>query len=111
VSPASESVAIEIDRFLTTNLYHHRFNGEQMLRQSEIPAAIVDVFDRMGEAQTGDEIKLRPTAKPNDWNLATLKAQGRHQLQRRAHAEGPMVAAGLMIPFLQRVGDDCSMLL
>jgi hypothetical protein len=59
VSPPSKSVAIEIERFITTDLYHHRFNREQMLRQSEIPAAIIDVFDRMGEAETGDESKLR----------------------------------------------------
>ena len=60
VSPPPKSVAVEIDRFLTTDLYHHRFNREQMLRRPDIPPAIVEMFDRMDEAaETGDESKLR----------------------------------------------------
>jgi hypothetical protein len=50
----------EIERFLTTDLYHHRFDRAQMLRQPEVPAVIVDMFDRMSEAATtGDESRLR----------------------------------------------------
>jgi hypothetical protein len=60
VSPPSKSVAIEIERFLTNDLYHHRFSHEQMVRRQEIPAAIVNLFDSMDEAaETGDESKLR----------------------------------------------------
>jgi len=60
VPPPSKSVATEIERFLTTDLYHHRFNREQMIRHPEIPTVIVEMFDRMDEAaETGDESKLR----------------------------------------------------
>jgi hypothetical protein len=60
VSPPSKSIAIEIERFLTTDLYHHRFDREQMMRHPEIPTGIVEMFDRMDEAaETGDESKLR----------------------------------------------------
>jgi hypothetical protein len=58
-SPPSEGVASTIEQFLTTDLYHHRFSREQMTRQPEIPAAIVELFDGMSEAATtGDESKL-----------------------------------------------------
>jgi hypothetical protein len=56
----SADIASEIERFLTTDLYHHRFSREQMVRQSEIPSSVVEMFDRMDEAATtGDESKLR----------------------------------------------------
>jgi hypothetical protein len=59
-SPPSRGVAIEIDEFLTTDLYHHRFSREQLARQHEVPRAIVEMFDRMdAAAKTGDEDALR----------------------------------------------------
>lgn len=62
VSPPSKSAAFEIERFLTTDLYHHRFTREQMARQQEIPRTVVDMFDRMDEAaETGDESRLLRT--------------------------------------------------
>ena len=60
IAPPSARVAGEIDRFLTTDLYHHRFSRQQLVRHSQIPASVVEMFDRMDEvAETGDESKLR----------------------------------------------------
>jgi hypothetical protein len=76
VSSPSKSAAIEIDRFLTTDLYHHRFNRKQMLQRPDIPASIVDMFDRMGEAETGDESMLRSS-------FDRLRANGNATLYHR----------------------------
>lgn len=58
--PPSEGAAGEIERFLTSDLYHHRYSREQMARRSETPATVVEMFDRMDEAaETGDETELR----------------------------------------------------
>jgi hypothetical protein len=56
----SEGVTMEIDNFLTTDLYHHRFTRTQMVLYPAVPTAIVDMFDAMEEvAKTGDETVLR----------------------------------------------------
>jgi hypothetical protein len=60
IAPPSARVASEIDRFLTTDLYHHRFSRKQLVRRSQIPTSLVEMFDRLDEAaETGDESKLR----------------------------------------------------
>lgn len=62
VVPPSEGVALEIDRFLTTELYHHRSSREHMVRQLATAPEIVEIFDRMSDAtETGDETALRGT--------------------------------------------------
>ncbi len=79
VSSPSEQVALEIDDFLTTDLYHHRFSREQMLRHPEIPAGIADMFDAMDEAEkSGDESKLRSV-----FDRLGANADGTAQLYRR----------------------------
>jgi hypothetical protein len=60
VSLPSEGIAMEIDDFLATDLYHHRFSREQMVRCPAVPTAIVDMFDAMDEvAKNRDESVLR----------------------------------------------------
>lgn len=62
LAPPCEGVAIEIGRFLTTELYHHRFSREHMMRRPEVAPAIVEIFDAMSEAaESGDEAALRGT--------------------------------------------------
>jgi hypothetical protein len=58
--PPSKGVAIEIEEFLTTGLYHHRFSRQQMVSHPEVPGATVELFDTMDEAAAGaDESALR----------------------------------------------------
>ena len=62
VLPPSKGVAIEIERFLTTELYHHRSSREHMVRQPEVAPEIVEIFDSMSAAaESGDEGALRGT--------------------------------------------------
>jgi hypothetical protein len=62
VLPPSEGVALEIERFLTTELYHHRSSREHLVRQLETAPEIVEIFDGMNDAaETGDENALRVT--------------------------------------------------
>lgn len=59
-SPPPAGAAVEIERFLTTDLYHQRSSREQMVLQPEISAAMVEMFDQMDEAaEAGDETMLR----------------------------------------------------
>lgn len=59
-SSPTQDVSVEIDNFLTADLYHHRFSREQLLQSPDAPAAITEMFDRMTEAaDTGDERALR----------------------------------------------------
>lgn len=59
-SPPGAESAKRIDEFLTEALYHHRSSRDQMVRQSGIPAEIVEMFDQMDAvARTGDERTLR----------------------------------------------------
>jgi hypothetical protein len=56
----SEGVTKEIDNFLTTDLYHHRFSRKHLVRCPAVPTAIVDMFDAMEEVvKAGDETVLR----------------------------------------------------
>jgi hypothetical protein len=52
--------AIEIGRFLTLGLYHHRHSRDDLANDPDIPATVVEMFDRMTDAaDTGDEAALR----------------------------------------------------
>jgi len=53
----SRSGAIVIKGFLTAELYHHRFNREQM-DQRGIPEPVVELFDGMKAAESGADTKL-----------------------------------------------------
>jgi hypothetical protein len=56
----SRVTSAEIAQFLTDDLHHHRFTRDQLASHPEVPAAIVDLLDRMSEvAETGDDRKLR----------------------------------------------------
>jgi hypothetical protein len=60
VSTPIKGLTIEIDDFLTTDLYHHRYSREQLSKSPDVPAEIAEMFDRMDEtANTGDECALR----------------------------------------------------
>lgn len=60
LSAPGEGIAVEIDEFLSADLYHHRFSHDEMRRHPEVPGAIAEMFDRMNEAaKTGDESALR----------------------------------------------------
>jgi len=60
LSAPSPGAVIEIERFLTADLYHHRSSREQMTLQPEISAAMIEMFDQMDKAaETGDETMLR----------------------------------------------------
>lgn len=49
-----------IDGFLTPDLYRNRADREALTAAPGVPAAVVEVFDRMSEAaETGDEAELR----------------------------------------------------
>jgi hypothetical protein len=56
----TQGIAMEINEFLTTDLYHHRFSREQMRQHPEVFPGVVEVFERMDEAaKTGEEDLLR----------------------------------------------------
>lgn len=56
----SDGVKMEIDDFLTTDLYHHRVSRKQLVGCPAVPTAIVEMFDIIDEvAKTGDETVLR----------------------------------------------------
>jgi hypothetical protein len=58
----SEQAAMAINGFITTDLYHHRFSREQLVRCSAVPTTVVEMFDTMDEVeQTGDDTGLRET--------------------------------------------------
>jgi hypothetical protein len=59
-SPPSATIKADIDRFLTTDLQHHRFGREQLLRHPDVPAIIVELFDSMCRAaEMGDDLLSR----------------------------------------------------
>jgi hypothetical protein len=49
-SPPSPTVKAEIDRFLTTDLHHHRVGREELVRHPDVPAVLVELFDVMCKA-------------------------------------------------------------
>ena len=52
--------AAAIDRFLTLDLYHNRATHETLSSTPDVPATVVELFDRMSEtAESGDETALR----------------------------------------------------
>jgi hypothetical protein len=56
-SPPSASIKAEIDAFLTTELQHHRFGREDLLRHSDVPSIMVELFDVMCRAAAaGDDL-------------------------------------------------------
>lgn len=57
---ATPDHAIKIDRFLTSGLYHHRRSRDDLANDPDVPATVVEMFDRMNDAaDTGDEAALR----------------------------------------------------
>jgi hypothetical protein len=60
LSLPSVAVKAEIDEFLTSDLYHHRFSREQLLGHADVPAIMVELFDEMCRAaDVGDDLALR----------------------------------------------------
>jgi hypothetical protein len=58
--PPSAATNAKIEHFLTDELHHHRFSRVQLVNHPGVPAAIVEMFDRMSEAaETGDDRRLR----------------------------------------------------
>jgi hypothetical protein len=58
--PPSAATNAKIEQFLTDELHHHRFSRVQLINHPGVPAAIVEMFDRMSEAaETGDDRRLR----------------------------------------------------
>lgn len=53
--PASQEHSVEIERFLTPDLYHHRHSREDLAGLSDVPGIVVDLFDRMNDAADGVE--------------------------------------------------------
>jgi hypothetical protein len=52
----------EIERFLTVDLYRNRAGREAPADASDVPAAVIELFDAMSAAaETGDEAALRET--------------------------------------------------
>jgi hypothetical protein len=49
-----------VEAFLSSDLYHHRFSRAQLANHPDVPAAIVEMFDRMHDAAvTGDDQAVR----------------------------------------------------
>jgi hypothetical protein len=96
--PPSEGVAIEIERFLTDGLYHHRCCREQMIRQPEVAPAIVELFDTMNEAaETGRETRLRHV-RPcrHDDRRGRAALSGLRELRTSAFAAGGQAASRIV---------------
>lgn len=58
--PMSQEQSIEIERFLTPGLYHHRHSRNELVGMPGVPAVAIELFDLLNEAaEGGDEAALR----------------------------------------------------
>jgi hypothetical protein len=56
----SQEQSIEIERFLTPGLYHHRHSRNELVGMPGVPAVAIELFDLLNEAaEGGDEAALR----------------------------------------------------
>jgi hypothetical protein len=58
--PPSAAAAAEIDNFLAPDLHHEKFSRETLAAELEVPAVVVETYERMVEAVAqGDDTVLR----------------------------------------------------
>ena len=50
LSPLSHTTTAEIDKYLTADLYHQRFNREDLLSNPGVPTIMVELYDNMCKA-------------------------------------------------------------
>ena len=57
---ASLAAKAELERFLASDLYHHRFTREQLAKHPDVPEIMIDLYDQMSNAANGaDDVSLR----------------------------------------------------
>ena len=48
---ASLAAKAELERFLASDLYHHRFTREQLAKHPDVPEIMIDLYDQMSNAR------------------------------------------------------------
>jgi hypothetical protein len=59
LTPPSSVTNAKIEDFLTTDLYHQRFNREELLSHPDVATIMVDLYDNMCKAVDRDDLLVR----------------------------------------------------